>query len=174
MEHRLPRAAETIAIPAGRFKDQVLNLVRRVARTGDEVVVTVRGVPMAKLVPASRRTGNRFVGAGRQTVRVTAGAEGLAALVGGASAGAAASVTGALPPAGNTDGGEPRRLSDGGVTPRQLHDGSVGTSRFPQLIATSGAVPVNDAEAEALLAEAEATLMDDEALALDGVGDGAD
>lgn len=38
-------------IPAGRFKAQCLALLDRVARTGDEVIITKRGKPVAKVVP---------------------------------------------------------------------------------------------------------------------------
>lgn len=39
------------AIPAGQFKARCLALLDRVARTGEEVVVTKRGKPVARVVP---------------------------------------------------------------------------------------------------------------------------
>lgn len=75
--------AGTIVVSATTFKDQALELMRRIAKSGQEVVVTVRGEPIAKLVPFVRRTGNRFVGSGQQTVRIAGGGAGLAALMGG-------------------------------------------------------------------------------------------
>ncbi len=39
------------SIPAGRFKAECLALLDRVARTGEAVVVTKRGHPVAKVVP---------------------------------------------------------------------------------------------------------------------------
>ena len=39
------------AIPAGQFKARCLALLDRVARTGEEVIVTKRGRPVAKVVP---------------------------------------------------------------------------------------------------------------------------
>ena len=69
----------TRAVAAGRFKDKALELVRHVAETGEEIVITVRGEPKAKLIPAVRRTGNRFVGAGRLNVHVTGTPDALAA-----------------------------------------------------------------------------------------------
>lgn len=38
-------------IPAGQFKARCLALLDRVARTGDEVIITKRGKPVAKVVP---------------------------------------------------------------------------------------------------------------------------
>jgi len=38
-------------IPAGRFKSECLALLDRVARTGEPVIVTKRGHPVAKVVP---------------------------------------------------------------------------------------------------------------------------
>ncbi len=39
------------SIPAGRFKAECLALLDRVARTGEAVVMTKRGHPVAKVVP---------------------------------------------------------------------------------------------------------------------------
>lgn len=43
---------EQITIPAGRFKAQCLAILDRVAERGQAVVVTKRGKPVAKVVPA--------------------------------------------------------------------------------------------------------------------------
>ena len=48
--------AKHVTIPAGRFKAQCLALLDRVARTHEELIVTKRGVPVARLVAlASKR-----------------------------------------------------------------------------------------------------------------------
>lgn len=47
------------SIPATQFKAECLALLDRVARTGEELVVTKRGKPVARLVPvrkSSRRS----------------------------------------------------------------------------------------------------------------------
>ncbi len=41
-------------IPAGKFKATCLNLMDRVASTGEEIVITKHGKPVAKLVAAER------------------------------------------------------------------------------------------------------------------------
>lgn len=56
-------------IPAGEFKARCLALMDEVQRTGGEFVVTKRGVPVARLVPA--RVGRRpLLGSMRGTVKV--------------------------------------------------------------------------------------------------------
>jgi len=42
-------------IPAGEFKAQCLALMDLVSQTGEPVLITKHGKPMAKLVPAERR-----------------------------------------------------------------------------------------------------------------------
>jgi prevent-host-death family protein len=126
MEHRPPKPAGTTFIPAGRFKDKSLELVRQVARTGEEIVITVRGEPQAKLVPAVRRTGNRFVGAGKQTVRIVVEAEALAALT---SAAEPLAPDGGVAHAAPAQDG-PRRLTGNGSTQRQLAGGSEDVHRI--------------------------------------------
>jgi prevent-host-death family protein len=42
----------TVKIPAGEFKAKCLQLMDRVARSGEPIVITKRGRPVAKLVPA--------------------------------------------------------------------------------------------------------------------------
>lgn len=52
------------SIPATQFKAECLALLDRVARTGEELVVTKRGKPVARLVPvrkASRRSLHKSV-----------------------------------------------------------------------------------------------------------------
>jgi prevent-host-death family protein len=39
-------------VPAGQFKARCLALLDRVAETGEEIVVTKRGKPVARVVPA--------------------------------------------------------------------------------------------------------------------------
>jgi prevent-host-death family protein len=39
------------SVPAGQFKAQCLSLLDRVARTGEPVLVTKRGRPVARVVP---------------------------------------------------------------------------------------------------------------------------
>ena len=41
-------------IPAGEFKAKCLKLMDEVERTGEELVITKRGKPVAKLVPAAK------------------------------------------------------------------------------------------------------------------------
>jgi len=47
-----PKPARTI--PAGEFKAKCLKLLDEVERTGEELVVTKRGRPVARLVPTER------------------------------------------------------------------------------------------------------------------------
>jgi prevent-host-death family protein len=60
-------------IPAGEFKAKCLKLMDEVERTGEEVVITKRGKPVAKLVPAEPRAGERrgsLVGCMKGTVTI--------------------------------------------------------------------------------------------------------
>lgn len=41
----------TMTVPAGEFKAKCLALLDQVAQTGEEVVVTKRGKPVARLLP---------------------------------------------------------------------------------------------------------------------------
>ncbi len=41
------------AIPAGEFKAKCLSLMDEVERTGESLVITKRGRPVARLIPAS-------------------------------------------------------------------------------------------------------------------------
>jgi len=47
-------------MPAGKFKAQCLKVMDRVRATREPVVITKRGRPVAKLVPASKPKGNVF------------------------------------------------------------------------------------------------------------------
>ena len=49
-------------VPAGRFKAQCLALLERVSRTGETLVVTKRGRPVARVVPFDRRGGTTLRG----------------------------------------------------------------------------------------------------------------
>ncbi len=42
-------------VPAARFKAQCLALMDRVGRTGEEIIITKHGRPVAKLVPVTPR-----------------------------------------------------------------------------------------------------------------------
>ena len=48
---------EEKTVPAGRFKAQCLALLERVSRTGETLVVTKRGRPVARVVPFDSRGG---------------------------------------------------------------------------------------------------------------------
>jgi prevent-host-death family protein len=50
------------AIPAGQFKARCLALLDRVARTGEEVIVTKHGKPVARVVPIKPATQPSLVG----------------------------------------------------------------------------------------------------------------
>ncbi len=45
-----------MVIPAGKFKATCLQLMDRVKRTGEEIVITKRGQPVARLVPVDATT----------------------------------------------------------------------------------------------------------------------
>lgn len=44
-----------VTIPAGEFKAKCLGILDQVARTGETVVVTKRGKPVAKVVPVEEK-----------------------------------------------------------------------------------------------------------------------
>ena len=50
---------KTTTVPAGEFKARCLALLDRVAETGEELVVTKRGKPVARLVPVEPPPGLR-------------------------------------------------------------------------------------------------------------------
>ena len=49
-------------MPAGQFKAKCLAVLDRVARTGEEVMVTKRGKPVARVVPVQSRDQPSLVG----------------------------------------------------------------------------------------------------------------
>lgn len=49
-------------IPAGKFKAQCLALLDRVARTGEPLLVTKRGRPVARVVPVDKRAAGSLRG----------------------------------------------------------------------------------------------------------------
>jgi len=57
-------------IAAGEFKARCLKLMDEVNRDGIELVITKRGEPVAKLVPATPRQSADIFGAMRGTVRI--------------------------------------------------------------------------------------------------------
>lgn len=44
-----------VTIPAGQFKARCLGILDQVARTGETVIVTKRGKPVAKVVPVEEK-----------------------------------------------------------------------------------------------------------------------
>ena len=46
--------SRTRTVPAGEFKAKCLKLMDEVNETGEEIVVTKRGKPVARIVPAER------------------------------------------------------------------------------------------------------------------------
>ncbi len=59
-------------IPAGKFKAQCLKLMDTVNRTGEEVVITKRGRPVAKLVRAEKpKRPKSLLGYMAGTVKIT-------------------------------------------------------------------------------------------------------
>ncbi|MDH3597088.1 MAG: type II toxin-antitoxin system Phd/YefM family antitoxin [Rhodospirillales bacterium] len=61
--------AKTRKIPAGEFKARCLKLMDEVAETGEELVVTKRGKPVARLVPMQAK-GKVFFGAMKGTATI--------------------------------------------------------------------------------------------------------
>ena len=51
---------ETRTIPAENFKAQCLKLIDQVQQTGEEIVVTKRGKPVVRLVPAGGKLDTLF------------------------------------------------------------------------------------------------------------------
>jgi prevent-host-death family protein len=56
------RAKAHKSIPAGKFKAQCLSLLDRVARTGEPLIVTKRGRPVAKVVPVDGQAAPALLG----------------------------------------------------------------------------------------------------------------
>lgn len=65
--HNIKRTRE---IPAGEFKAKCLKLMDEVQQTGEEVIITKRGKPVAKLVPAAKEKPFLF-GSMKGSVRIT-------------------------------------------------------------------------------------------------------
>jgi prevent-host-death family protein len=63
--HKLMTMSTKQTIAAGRFKARCLALLDRVARTGEEVVITKRGKPVAKVVPITAADQPSLVGSVR-------------------------------------------------------------------------------------------------------------
>lgn len=57
--------------PAGEFKAVCLRLIDEVRDTGEEIVITKRGQPMAKLVPVTEADIRPFVGRSRGMIEAT-------------------------------------------------------------------------------------------------------
>ncbi len=57
-------------IAAGKFKAQCLKLMDSVERSGQEIVITKRGKPVAKLVPARRKKRVSSFGCMKGTVEI--------------------------------------------------------------------------------------------------------
>lgn len=52
----------TRTIPAGEFRVRCLALVDEVNETGEEIIITRRGKPVARLVPVERETWKSLIG----------------------------------------------------------------------------------------------------------------
>lgn len=52
----------TRTIPAGEFRARCLALVDEVNETGEEIIITRRGKPVARLVPVERETWKSLIG----------------------------------------------------------------------------------------------------------------
>lgn len=48
------------SVPAGEFKARCLQIMDEVARTGEPVVVTKRGLPVVRVAPIGRKPGELF------------------------------------------------------------------------------------------------------------------
>ena len=57
-------------IPAGQFKQTCLRLLDEVRATGEAIVVTKRGVPVAQLTPLPADPEQEWLGALRGTARI--------------------------------------------------------------------------------------------------------
>jgi prevent-host-death family protein len=65
--------SEPKTIPAGEFKAKCLKLMDEVERTGQELVITKRGKPIAKLVPAEAKPSEKrssLIGCMKGTVTI--------------------------------------------------------------------------------------------------------
>jgi prevent-host-death family protein len=69
MARRLWLRRLAVEIPAGQFKNRCLKLMDEVQKTRQEVVITKRGRPIAKLVPVEPAPSG-FVGSMKGTVEI--------------------------------------------------------------------------------------------------------
>ena len=62
---------ETLQIPAGEFKAKCLKLMDQVRESGQEIVITKRGKPVAKLVPLEPKERPPLFGCMKGTFEIT-------------------------------------------------------------------------------------------------------
>jgi len=70
-DHGHEAMMETLEMPAGEFKAKCLRLMDQVRQTGQEIVITKRGKPVAKLVPVAERKAPPLSGSMAGTVKIT-------------------------------------------------------------------------------------------------------
>ena len=63
-----PGAPRTIK--ASEFKATCLRLMDEVAESGEEIIITKNGKPIAKLTPHRKRPGKPWIGADRDIIRI--------------------------------------------------------------------------------------------------------
>ncbi len=68
--HGHESVTETLQIPAGEFKAKCLKLMDQVRESGQEIVITKRGKPVAKLVPVVEKKIPPLSGSMAGTVRI--------------------------------------------------------------------------------------------------------
>ncbi len=69
-DHGHEAMTETLQIPAGEFKAKCLKLMDQVRDSGQEIVITKRGKPVAKLVPVGERKIPPLSGSMAGTVKI--------------------------------------------------------------------------------------------------------
>ena len=57
-------------VPAGEFKAKCLGLIDEVSETGQEMIITKRGKPMAKLIPFEQESVDSLFGRLKGVVRI--------------------------------------------------------------------------------------------------------
>lgn len=57
-------------VPAGQFKARCLSLMDEVQETGEEITITKRGEPVAKLVPVRRDAAHKVWGCREGTLEI--------------------------------------------------------------------------------------------------------
>lgn len=60
----------TRTIPAGEFKAKCLKLLDEVAESGETVVITKRGKPVARLAPVVKRPAKKLIGFAEGQVQI--------------------------------------------------------------------------------------------------------